>query len=529
MKKFSWRGLVIIVFVLGTVFFLAPLVIKNLPDWWGSKKLNLGLDLKGGMQILLEVDTSELAASEIDGAVKNNIEIIRNRIDQFGVAEPSIQKLGEKRIMVQLPGVKDHLAAENLVQKTAMLEFKLVAPPEESERVIAMIDQNINMNLQYFPALAELDKQDKALADSIKVASDTLATKDGIFKSFINRGEVDYSVQVDNVRLMQSLLADSLFAKVVPMGYQVSLGKADLEAVKEDRSLYVLKSAVEMSGSDISRARVDFGSATSTDPRIANKPYISLEMKREGARKFERVTNDNVGKRLAIVLDDVVYSAPNIQERIAGGRAQITGRFTTSEANELAILLNSKNLDAPIRPISTTIIGATLGTDSIRSGTRAGLIGLIAVVIFMMIYYKLAGLIADFVLVFNVGFILSMLTLFGATLTLPGIAGIILTIGMAVDGNVLVFERIREELDAGKTPRSAVDSGYKRAVITIWDANITTLIAAAVLYNFGTGPIRGFAITLAIGIIGSMFCTIIFVRSILDNFVLVGNKKNLSI
>ncbi|MDZ4182473.1 MAG: protein translocase subunit SecD, partial [Candidatus Cloacimonadaceae bacterium] len=270
MKKFSWRGLVIIVFVLGTVFFLAPLVIKNLPDWWGTKKLNLGLDLKGGMQILLEVDTSELAASEIDGAVKNNIEIIRNRIDQFGVAEPSIQKLGEKRIMVQLPGVKDHLAAENLVQKTAMLEFKLVAPPEESERVIAMIDQNIKMNLQYVPRLAELDKQDKALADSLKVASDTLGTKDGIFKSFISRGEVDYSVQVDNVRLMQSLLADSLFAKVVPMGYQVSLGKADLEAVKADRSLYVLKSAVEMSGSDISRARVDFGSATSTDPRIAN-------------------------------------------------------------------------------------------------------------------------------------------------------------------------------------------------------------------------------------------------------------------
>ncbi|MDZ4181399.1 MAG: protein translocase subunit SecD, partial [Candidatus Cloacimonadaceae bacterium] len=259
------------------------------------------------------------------------------------------------------------------------------------------------------------------------------------------------------------------------------------------------------------------------------KPYISLEMKREGARKFERVTNDNVGKRLAIVLDDVVYSAPNIQERIAGGRAQITGRFTTSEANELAILLNSKNLDAPIRPISTTIIGATLGTDSIRSGTKAGIFGLIAVVIFMLVYYKLAGLIADFVLVFNVGFILSVLTLFGATLTLPGIAGIILTIGMAVDANVLVFERIREELDAGKTPRSAVDSGYKRAVVTIWDANITTLIAAAVLYNFGTGPIRGFAITLAIGIIGSMFCAIVFVRTILDNFVLVGNKKNLSI
>ncbi|MBP7310356.1 MAG: protein translocase subunit SecD, partial [Candidatus Cloacimonetes bacterium] len=298
---------------------------------------------------------------------------------------------------------------------------------------------------------------------------------------------------------------------------------------RADRALYVLSSASELSGADLAKAKVEYGSATSTDPRVANKPYISIEMKRDGARKFEKVTSDNVGKRLAIVLDDVVYSAPNIQERIAGGRAQITGKFTSQEANDLSIVLNTGNLIAPIKPISTSIIGATLGSDSIRSGKLAGIIGLLAVVIFMLFYYKLCGFIADIALVFNVGFILAMLTAFGASLTMPGIAGIILTIGMAVDANVLIYERIREELDNGKTPRSAVDAGYKRAVITVWDSNLTTLIAAVVLYNFGTGPIRGFAVTLSIGIIGSMFTAIVLVRSILDTFVLKGTKDHLSI
>ena len=252
-------------------------------------------------------------------------------------------------------------------------------------------------------------------------------------------------------------------------------------------------------------------------------------MKREGARKFEAVTGDNVGRRLAIVLDGVVYSAPNIQERIAGGSAQITGTFTIQEANDLAIVLNTGNLLAPIEPINRVDVGATLGKDSIASGKLAGMIGLIAVALFMLIYYKVCGLVADIALIFNVGFIIAMLTAFGASLTMPGIAGIILTIGMAVDANVLIYERIKEELATGKTPRSALDAGYKRATITIWDSQITTLIAAAVLYNFGTGPVRGFAITLAIGIVASMFTAIVFVRSILETFVVTGNKKTLSI
>ncbi len=526
MKKFSWRGLSIVIFICVTAFYLAPLAIPNLPEWWAKNKLKLGLDLRGGMQILLEVDTSELSAADARGAVDQNIKIIRERIDQFGVAEPSIQKLGENRIMVQLPGVSNYEAAENLIKQTAMLEFKLVVSGEEAKKVLDTVDLNISNNLSFFPKLAELDKKDKSIladkADSVKAGS-------GVFSSLVRPGEVDFEVQYSDVRLIQDLLADSLFQQAVPMGYQLALDKADTESARADRILHVLSSAVELSGADLAKAKVEYGSSTSTDPRIANKPYISIEMKREGSRKFERVTADNTGKRLAIVLDGVVYSAPNIQERISGGRAQITGKFTSSEANELAIVLNTGNLIAPIKPISTSIIGATLGSDSIRSGSMAGIIGLIAVVFFMLVYYKLCGFIADFVLVFNVGFILAMLTAFGATLTLPGIAGMILTIGMAVDANVLIYERIREELDQGKTPRSAVDAGYKRAVITVWDANLTTLIAAAVLYYFGTGPIRGFAVTLAIGIIGSMFCAIVFVRSILDTFVITGTSKKLSI
>ncbi len=526
MKKFSWRGLSIIIFICVTAFYLAPLAIPNLPGWWSNHVLKLGLDLKGGMQILLEVDTSELSAADARGAVDQNIKIIRERIDQFGVAEPSIQKLGENRIMVQLPGVSDFQAAENLIKQTAMLEFKVVANPDETRRVLDSIDANVNANLDRFPALKELAELDRELLEE---ADDEASSDLGIFSSLIRPGQMDYEVQFDSVRLVQELLGNADFVQMIPAGWQLALERANAENPRADRPIHVLSSAVELSGADIARARVEYGSATSTDPRIANKPYVSIEMKREGARKFERVTADNVGRRLAIVLDGVVYSAPNIQERIGGGRAQITGRFTTSEANELSIVLNTGNLIAPISPASTSIIGATLGSDSIRSGSTAGLIGLAIVMVFMLFYYKLSGLITDFALIFNVGFVLAMLTAFGGTLTLPGIAGIILTIGMAVDANVLVFERIREELDHGKTPRSAVDAGYKRATITVWDANITTLIAAAVLYQFGTGPIRGFAITLTIGIIGSMFCALVFVRSIFDTFIVTGTKKSLSI
>lgn len=529
MKKFSWRGLAILVFVLATAFFLAPLLFDGLPSWWASWKLNLGLDLRGGTQIVLEVDTSKLPADQASKAIDKNIEVIRNRIDKFGVTEPTIQRLGEKRIEVQLPGKEDLQAAENLLSKTAMLEFKLLAPPDEADKVLTSIDQNLKMNVSQFPTLAKLARQDKALVDSLKLAADTLGTEAWVFRRMIDRSEVNYIVRNENLRTLSDLMEKEEFIALVPAGYQLAFGKLDSQNPTADREFYVLNSAEQMSGKHISKANMEYGSATSSDPRTANKPYVSLQMTSEGARVFERVTADNVGKRLAILMDNVVYSAPNIQERIPGGRAQITGQFTTAEATELEILLNSPTLDAPIIPVSSSIIGASLGADSIKSGITAGIIGLLAVMIFMLVFYKASGLVADFVLIFNIGFILAMLTLFKATLTLPGIAGIILTIGMAVDANVVIFERIKEELNAGKTPRTAVDAGYNRATITVWDSNITTLIAAAVLYYIGSGPIRGFAVTLTIGIIGSMFCAIVFVRAIFDNLFLKSNKETMSI
>lgn len=521
MKNISWRGLAIIVFLCVTAFYLVPLAIPNLPEWWAKHTLKLGLDLKGGMQILLEVDTSELADNDARNAVDQNIKIIRDRIDKFGVAEPSIQKTGENRILVQLPGLADFTGAENLIKQTAMLEFKLVTEPTVAEQVVKSMDSYISSNIEQFPSLKDRYKA--------PAAGDTLMTSSGIFSDLLRRNEGGYSVQWDVVPLVRDLLEDSLFVLGVRSGYQLALDKPDPQTQRAERKLYVLQANSELSGADISSAKMEYGSATSTDPNIANKPYISLEMNNEGARKFETATANNIDRMLAIILDDIVYSAPVIRDRISGGRAQITGVFTAEEAHELSIVLNTGNLKAPIKPISTVIVGATLGSDSIKSGKMAGVIGFIAVVIFMIIYYKFSGFIADIALIFNIGFVLAMLTAFGATLTLPGIAGIILTIGMAVDANVLIYERIREELDAGKTPRSAVDSGYKRAVVTIWDANITTLIAAGVLYNFGTGPIRGFAVTLAIGIISSMFTAIVLVRAILESFVIRSNKKTMSI
>ncbi|HRX76703.1 MAG TPA: protein translocase subunit SecD, partial [Candidatus Cloacimonadota bacterium] len=229
MKKFSWRGLSIIIFICVTAFYLAPLAIPNLPEWWAKNKLKLGLDLKGGMQILLEVDTSELSVADARGAVDQNIKIIRERIDQFGVAEPSIQKLGENRIMVQLPGVSDYQAAENLIKQTAMLEFKIVAQPEEAKRVLDTIDANINANLSFFPALEALDKQDKAILADTLASADSLGNPagSGVFSSLIRPGEMDYEVQWDNVDIIQQLLADSLFQRAVPAGWQISLDRAN--------------------------------------------------------------------------------------------------------------------------------------------------------------------------------------------------------------------------------------------------------------------------------------------------------------
>jgi preprotein translocase subunit SecD len=301
--------------------------------------------------------------------------------------------------------------------------------------------------------------------------------------------------------------------------YEVAI---DPKTGRKAKMPYLLKKRTLLTGEYITDARVQI------DSRY-NEPYVSLSFNARGSRLFEQITGENIKKRLAIVLDNKVYSAPVIQDRISGGRAQITGRFSMDEARDLAIVLRAGALPAPVKIIEERTVGPSLGKDSIERGFKSMLIGGATVVVFMGIYYSLSGVIADFALLLNIVFIMAGLAFFGATLTLPGIAGIILTIGMSVDANVLIFERVREELRLGKTPRASVEGGYGKALVTILDAQITTLIAALVLFQFGTGPVRGFAVTLSIGIVASLYTAIFATRIIFDYLYAYKKGRKISI
>ncbi len=513
-KEFYWKIVLILVVVVVSVWFAHPI----------KEKINLGLDLQGGMHLVLDVeaekavestldryvmnlrdafkkdkiesasverdkdnilinlsDTSkekavEKAVSEItdmekissssgsnrmvyqinnkmrkyieERAVDQGLETIRNRVDQFGVAEPSIQRQGDRRIIIQLPGIKDTDRAIQLIGKTAQLEFKLV-------------------------------DDDRSLEDAIK---GNIADGD-----------------------------EMLYQRVTnPDSGEVS------------KKPFLIKKEVMMTGESIVNAEVRIDSQY-------NEPYVSIEFDKGGSNLFGKITKDNVKKRLAIVLDNNVYSAPVIQEEISGGRAQITGSFTTEEAHDLAIVLRAGALPAPVKILENRTVGPSLGKDSIEMGLKSTIMSGVLILIFMIFYYRLSGLIANIALLLNLIILAGAMAYFKATLTLPGIAGIILTIGMAVDANILIYERIREELRHGKTIRAAIDSGFKRVFITIFDANITTLIAALVLFQFGTGPIKGFAVTLSIGIVASMFTAVFVSRFIFDLMASKMRMEKLSI
>jgi len=374
--------------------------------------------------------------------VEQAVKTIRNRIDQFGVAEPDIRQQTGGRIQVQLPGLQDPERAISIIGQTAHLEFRLVDDAVDADKA----------------ARGVLPPNREVLMLSAK-------GQDG--------GNVERPV--------------------------------------------VVHSEAALTGEAIS----DAGTAFDT----WNQAYVTMTFDARGARQFERITGENVGRKLAIVLDGKIYSAPVIQDRIGGGRAQITGNFSVEQAHDLALVLRAGALPAPVKVLEQRTVGPSLGQESIDAGVQAALIGFTAVVVFMVVYYGLAGLIADTVLMLNIVFIMAGLAAFGATLTLPGIAGIILTIGMAVDANVLIYERIRENLRRGYTPRAAIDEGYSRASMTILDANLTTVIAALVLYEFGTGPVRGFAVTLILGIVSSMF-TAIFVSRVLFDLLTSRNSAS---
>ncbi|OGW64281.1 MAG: protein-export membrane protein SecD [Nitrospirae bacterium RIFCSPLOWO2_02_FULL_62_14] len=547
MKKVGGRfTLLALVVVLSAVSFLPsyPAAFQALPPWlkraFPNKGIALGLDLQGGIHLVLEVEEDraveiavdrsvnaiqdllvdkkipvesvkrtgfaqvtlafqkedlkaeiqktleefsafseksgagsagtlvyELSEGEIkrikDSAINQALETIRNRIDQFGVAEPLIQRQGLKQIVVQLPGIKEPKRAKDLIKETALLEFKML---DEANKLASELPQRVPKGQE-----------------------------DAILKQYQDR---------------------------IPEGDQILFEKVvEKDSGREYRIPYLVKKRVMLAGDVLSDARVSIGQF--------NDPYVAITFDAKGGREFERITEENVKKRMAIVLDNTIYSAPVIQERIGGGRAQITGTFTTQEANDLAIVLRAGALPAPLKVIQDLTVGPSLGRDSIEKGVQSTLFAGVMVVLFMAVYYRLSGVIADFALTLNLICLIGALAALNATLTLPGIAGIILTIGMGVDSNVLIFERIREELRSGKPVRLAVDGGYDKALLTIVDSHVTTLITGLALFLFGTGPIKGFAVTLCLGIAINLFTALVGTKVIFDVMNRRRQSEHLSI
>jgi len=469
-NKLAVKWGIIIVILLGSLYLIypnykwysKPLAERETLDTLGERPkrmLNLGLDLRGGSSLLLELEVAKLSGKEpLNEAMARAIEIIRNRIDQYGVAETSITKQGDKWIMVQLPGVSNPQRAEELIGKTAMLEFRIV-------------------------------KNDTTDAQK---AFEKLET---IEKPFDDNGNL-----VDSV------------AKLVPAGYQIMRNK--------EGGYSLVTSTVSVTGADLENARVVMMSDN-------GYPAVSFSFNAEGAKKFGQLTGANIGKQLAIVLDNTIQSAPTVQSRITK-EGQITGSFSPEEARALAIVLKAGALPAPVKVIEKKTIGPTLGEDSIKSGLSASAIALVLILLFMMIYYKAAGFIADIALLLNFVLTVAIMSYFSATLTLPGIAGMILSLAMAIDANVLIIERMREEKRLGKPVYEIINLGYDKAWSAIFDSNITTIIVGACLLQFGTGPVKGFAVTLIIGLLVSLF-TAVFVTRAIYELILTSNTKEISL
>ena len=525
------RAVLFFIMAAASLLYLAPTVAPNLPSWWSAflptDRIHLGLDLQGGSHLVLEVEVDKVIENSLerikgeltkilqernisgvsverqaaqlrvrvpaasaervrgllkgdfgnlelvntqtsggttefsltlskeelrslrDYAVDQSLETIRNRIDQFGVSEPIIQRQGQQDILIQLPGIQDPERAKEIIGKTALLEFKLVD---------------------------------------------------------------------DNADVEEAL------RKGPPPGRQILYGQAARGegGVGAEKTAYVLESRTLMTGEYISDARV-------RPSEQLQGPYVELILNSSGARLFEQITAANVKRRLAIVLDNRVYSAPVIQERIGGGRASITGSFDIKEARDLAIVLRAGALPAPVEIVEERTVGPSLGQDSINQGFRSFMVGGALVIVFMIAYYKRAGLVAVVAVVFNVLFMMAMLAGFQAVLTLPGIAGIVLTIGMAVDANVLINERIREELRAGRAPRSAIEAGYEHALPAILDSNVTTFLSGVILFQFGTGPVKGFAVTLCIGIITTVLTAVYLTRVYYDYRLMSRKLERVSV
>jgi SecD/SecF fusion protein len=467
---------------------------------------------------------------EAKKAIDRGMEIVRNRVDQYGVSEPSIQKLGGTRIIVELPGVSNEAEVRQLLQGTALLEFKLLKDPALAYKVMEAIDKTVaasqTSDSSSSPATAPSSAIDtSALAGTLSGDTTKISTPEGELTPeefakkhpFFTLVRLDqrlpgegYVAEADKDKVRRLLDREDV-QRVIPKDMQF------LWSAKSQRSaegtkffkLYPVKATPELTGGVIVNARATL------DPND-NQPIVTMEMNDEGSRDWARITGANIQKRIAIVLDNAVFSAPVVQNKIIGGHSQITGMDNLDEARLLEIVLKAGALPAPVDIVEQRSVGPSLGQDSIRSGITASLLATILTVLFMAIYYRTGGLVADSALVFCLLFLLAVLAGFQGTLTLPGIAGIILTLAVAVDANVLIYERIREEMATGKTPRAAMDAGYEKAFTAIFDSNLTTFMTGVILYQFGTGPVQGFALTLMIGIAASMFSAIFITRVIFN-------------
>lgn len=553
---------------------LDPSILKN-----RAKRIKLGLDLQGGMYLVMEINSAKLLeklaknpdslfvkllneadlqtksgdanivnvlAQKIkangkrmanyfdfgellsDGEIEDKliqqetdaitraVEIISKRVNQYGVSEPNIQKQGSRRIVLELPGISNMEEARTLVQKGAVLEFKLFLKPQLAFSLMQKIDQIL------------------AGADSVKTSDTTKAAQDQAQFAkqhpFFNVARIadqqqkfaDTYVSEENKTKVANYLARPDIKKLVEEAGAQFVFDSNPEIAPEGKfyRLYVLNLKPELTGEIITNANAHIDQ---TD----NRPVVTMEMNDDGAAEWERITGLNVGERCAVVLDGVVYTAPTIQEKIPSGQSRISGSKNMEEAKLLEIVLKAGALPAPVEIIEDRTIGPSLGQDSVSSGANSALVGFVLVSLFMIFYYRNGGIVAFAGLFFTILTSLGVLAAFQGVLTLPGIAGVVLSMGMAVDANVLIYERIREELETGKTLRAAIDSGFSMSLSAIFDSNITTLITGIILYQFGTGPVQGFALTLMIGIGASLFSALVFSRLIFDYFVSKGQMIKL--
>jgi len=620
MKKNSFRIGLTIAFILLSGWFLYPTVqdyfySKKLREFSSpedslafvkenrksidaaqEKRLKLGLDLKGGMHVVLEVDVlkllelkarnrdavfdSTLAAvraraerenekipvllaqafkqqgirlsryfydlrdsddevveklnKEVEEAVNRAKEIIRNRVDQFGVAEPTILTKGGRRIIVELPGVSDKERVRKLLKGTAKLEFKLVRDPELALKTLSDINKYLARQNRLSDTTLANDSLALAKADSLAALPDSLKSQEQLKKDnpLFAIADTDDGIIIDprsGALFVTETAKPKVFAMLNRADVRERFG-SDIEFLPDARPfqndagenvyrLYPLKREAELEGGVIVDARATF----SID---GSRPEVTMKMNDEGTRKWARITGANIDKQIAIVLDGVVFSAPVVKSKIPNGSSVINGLASAEEARDLEIVLRAGALPAPVRIVEERTVGASLGEDAIRAGLYSVLAGFFVVAIFMILYYRVAGFIADFALVFNILFVIAFLAGFSATLTLPGIAGLVLTIGMAVDANVLIFERVREEHAKGKLLKLAIEIGYDKAFSAILDSHVTTFGAAALLYTFGIGPIQGFAVTLMIGIAASLFTAIVITKISFD-WMLERNKVSI--